>query len=90
MARKLFVLAVLLVAGSIGVLGYQVLDYWLEGGWPPVPLQSVWDSAFAALPGARFLPGGDIWRWLGGVPVSAAGIVAAYVAFLASDSLRRR
>ena len=85
MARKLFVLAVFLVAGSIGVVGFQVLDYLIGGTWPAVPLQ-----VFGVLPGAQWLPSGPVWRWLGGVPVSLAGMIVGYFVFLASDTLRQR
>lgn len=85
MARKLFVLAIFLVAGSIGVVGFQVFYYLIGGTWRAVPLQ-----VFGVLPGAQWLPSGPLWRWLGGVPVSLAGLVLGYLVFLVSDTLRQR
>lgn len=91
MARKLFVLAILLLAGSIGVVGFQTLQYLRVGDWPGVSVGFVWDALFGAMPGiARWLPFDGAWHWLGGVPVAVAGLAASYLAFLASDILRLR
>ena len=91
MARKLFVLGVLLLACSIGALGFQILQYLKIGDWPSVSVEFVWDSVFGAMPAvARWLPFETVWRWLGGLPVAAAGVAASYLAFLASDLLRAR
>ena len=91
MARKLFVLGILLLAASIGVLGFQVLQYLKVGDWPSVSVVFVWGSVFGAMPGvARWLPFETVWDWLGGLPVTVAGVAASYLAFLASDILRAR
>jgi hypothetical protein len=90
MARKLFVLGILLLAASLGVLGFQFLQYLKIGDWPSVSVAFVLDSVFGAMPVARWLPFETVWRWLGGLPVTAAGVAASYLAFLASDILRAR
>jgi hypothetical protein len=91
MARKLFVVGILLLAASLGVLGLQFLQYLKVGDWPSVSLEFVWESVFGAMPAvARWLPFETVWRWLGGLPVTAAGVAASYLAFLASDILRAR
>lgn len=91
MARRLFVLAVLLLAGSIGVLGFQFLRYLQIGDWPSVSVEFVWQALFGGMPGvARWLPFDGVWHWLGGLPVAVAGAAASYLAFLASDILRLR
>jgi hypothetical protein len=91
MARKLYVLAILLLAGSIGVLGFQSLRYLDDGLWPSVSVAFVWDSLFGPTPWAtNWLPLGQFWHWIGGWPITVAGICAAYLAFLASDILRVR
>jgi hypothetical protein len=90
MARKLFVLALFLLAGSVGVLGFQALYLWRIGSWPSVPVAFVWDSLLGTSSVGQWLPFHQAGRWLGGLPVTAAGIVLAYLVFLASDTLRRR
>jgi hypothetical protein len=90
MARKLFVLALFLLAATIGVLGFQVFYYLKVGTWQSVPVQEVWDTLFGTLPIAQWAPLHGVWHWLGGLPVTVAGITAAYLVFLASDTLRRR
>ena len=90
MARKLFVLALLLLAGSIGVLGFQVLYFVRVGAWQSVPIGDVWNSLFGKISMAQWLPFQSAWQWLGGVPVTVVGVTAAYLVFLASDTLRRR
>ncbi len=90
MARKLFVLAIFLTAASIGVLGFQLFSYLKSGAWPVVPMGYVWDQLFGSTALARWLPLPRVWEWLGGVPVTIAGITAAYLVLLASDTLRRR
>lgn len=81
MARKIFVVAMLLTACAIGVVGYQIGAYWIEGSWPSVPVRVVWEALFATENG-----GG----WLGGLPVSATLLVLAYLLYLISDQLRLR
>ncbi len=91
MARKLFVLAILLLAITLGVLGFQTLQYLKVGDWPSVSVAFVWDSLFGATPGlTHWLPFNRVWHWLGGLPVTLAGVATAYLAFLASDLLRAR
>ena len=90
MARKLFILAIFLMACSIGVLGYQVWYFLLQGNWPAVPLQAVWVPLFGPVPNTQWMALGRIWGWFAGVPTAAAGIAAAYAAFLLSDTLRQR
>jgi hypothetical protein len=77
------------MAGSIGVFGYQIWYYLLDGSWPVVPLKLVWTALFGEIPDTRWLGLGHVWNWLGGVPVIAAGVIAAYASFLLSDTLRR-
>lgn len=90
MARKLFILAIFLMAGSIGVLGYQVGAYLIEGGWPAVSLQFIWVTLFGPIPNTQWMSLGRVWGWFGAVPVTVAGVVAAYALFLISDTLRQR
>lgn len=91
MARKLFVFAILLLACSIGVFGFQILQYLRAGDWPGVSVEFVWETLFGTMPWlARWLPFAAVWHWLGGVPITVAGLAAAYLAFLASDILRLR
>jgi hypothetical protein len=89
-ARKLFLLAILLAAGSVGVFGFQLISYLKSGEWPIVPLVYVWDHLVGQVALARWLPFHGAWEWLGGVPVTIAGVALAYLVFLASDTLRRR
>ena len=90
MARKLFVLAILLAAGSVGVCGFQLLSYLKTGGWPTVPLGFLWDHVIGHIAFARRLPFQGAWEWLSTVPTTIAGIALAYLVFLWSDTLRRR
>jgi hypothetical protein len=90
MARKLFTLAVFLMAGSIGVIGYQIGYFLLRGSWPHVVLQAMWVPLFGPIPDTQWLELGRVWNWVGDLPIAAAGIAAAYTAFLISDTLRQR
>jgi hypothetical protein len=83
MTRALFVLGLLLMAGGVGVLGYQLATFWIMGDWPAVPVRFVW-SVLVRAGEARW--GG----WVGSVPVSVALLASAYLALLASDQLRQR
>lgn len=82
MARKWFLLGLFLLAASVGVVGFQVLYYLIVGNWPAVSIALVSGTLLDG-----HAPG---WRWLGVVPVSIAGGILAYLAFLLSDTLRRR
>jgi hypothetical protein len=91
MPRKLFVLAILLLAVTIGVFGFQTLQYLKVGEWPSVSIEFVWESLFGTMSNAaRWLPLSAVWHWLGGLPVTVAGLVVSYLVFLASDLLRLR
>jgi hypothetical protein len=89
MARKLYVLAVLIAAAAIGVLGFQALYFLLRGTWPGVPVALLWQTFFGPMPDSSSATFGWLLAWLGGVPLAAAGMALAYATFLASDSLRR-
>jgi hypothetical protein len=79
-ARRLFVLGILLLAASIGVLGFQTLQYLKIGDWPSVSIEFVWESLFGTMSGvARWFPFSGIWQWLGGLPVTVAGLAASYL-----------
>jgi hypothetical protein len=90
MARKLLVLATILLAASVGVLGFQIVDYWIDGSWPPVSLHFVWNAMFGPFQNSDWLSLGLVWNALGTVPVVAAGMLIAYGTYLLSDTLRRR
>jgi hypothetical protein len=90
MARKLYILAIFLVAIAIGVFGFQALHYWIAGSWPTVPVRLVWEALFGPMPDTQWMSLGRIWNWLGDLPIVAAGAALAYASFLASDTLRRR
>jgi hypothetical protein len=77
----MFVLAMLLAAAAIGVIGYQIGHFFIVGNWPSVPVRVV----SLALFGPDFSAG-----WFGGLPVSAALFALAYLAYLLSDQLRLR
>jgi len=81
MARKLSVVAMLLTACAVGVVGYQIGSYWIEGTWPSVPVRVVWEGLFELKSG-----GGS----LGALPVSGTLLVLAYVLYFISDQLRLR
>ena len=88
MARRLFILAAFLLAGSVGVFGYQFFYYLIEGSWPAVPLEFIVVSLFGAMPDIQWAWLGQAMHWLGEVPVTVAGLVLGYTAFLLSDTLR--
>jgi hypothetical protein len=88
MARSLFILAAFLLAGSIGVFGYQFFYYLIEGNWPAVPIEFAVVSLFGAMPNIHWMSLGRVFNWLGGVPISVAGLVLAYTSYLLSDTLR--
>ena len=90
MARKLFVLAVLIAAGSVGAFGFQLISYLEKGAWPSVPVGYVWEHLVGSPSIVQRLPLQPAWHWLGGVPVTILGLSASYLVFLASDILRRR
>lgn len=87
MARKLFILAIFLLACSIGVFGFQILQYLRVGDWQGVSVQFVLRALFGPV---SWLPFDPAWGWVADIPVTVAGIAAAYLAFLASDTLRLR
>lgn len=89
MARRFFILAMILLAGSIGVLGYQFFDYLIDGSWPAVPIHFILVSLFGNMPDIRWTSLDHVLSWLGEVPVSVAGMILAYMVFLLSDTLRR-
>jgi hypothetical protein len=89
MARRLFILAMILLAGSIGVLGYQFFDYLIDGSWPAVPVHFIVASLFGDMPDVHWMSINHVLSWLGEVPVSVAGMILAYMTFLLSDTLRR-
>jgi len=90
MSRRLYVLAFLLTGAAIGVLGFQVLNYWITGNWAMVPFHLLWEPFFGRAPDHHWMSLGALFNWVGAVPMAAAMIVLAYLAFLASDTLRRR
>jgi hypothetical protein len=89
MARKFFILAIFLMAGSAGVLGYQVGNYLIVETWPAVPLHILWTTFFGVMSESQRMPLGWVWARLGAVPLMVAGIVVAFVCFLISDTLRQ-
>ena len=90
MARKLFVLAMLLTACAVGVFGYQIGYFWIIGHWPAVPVRVVWLALFAPDSGSGAAASDRVAGWVGGVPISLALLVLAYVAYVISDQLRLR
>ena len=90
MARKLFVVAILLLAVALGVFGYQTLQYLKAGNWPSVSIHLVWGSLFGATSITSWLPFHAIWPWVAQLPLTLAIIAASYLTFLASDLLRAR
>jgi hypothetical protein len=84
MARKIFVVAMLLTACAVGVVGYQIGSHWIEGTWPSVPVRVVWEGLFELE--SRGGRGGS----LGGLPASGTLLVLAYVLYFISDQLRLR
>ena len=84
MARTTFVLAVWLLAGSVGVLGYQALTLYFYDNWPAVSLAAAWDALGGSL---LWEPGG---RWPMEMPLVLLGVVFSYVMFFVSDLLRGR
>jgi hypothetical protein len=89
-ARKLFVVAVLILAASAGALGFQVLTYLKAGVWPIVSVQSVSEALFGPIPVIGSTGVGAAVRWFGALPVTVTGVALAYLVFLSSDLLRRR
>jgi len=89
MARTFFIMAMLLMASAIGVIGYQFFFYLIKETWPVVTAAQVWAPMFGPLPETQFLSLGHVWTWLGAWPMAALAFAASYVAFLASDTLRR-
>ncbi|MBS0559852.1 MAG: hypothetical protein JSR21_07340 [Proteobacteria bacterium] len=90
MSRRLYVLAFLLTGAAIGVLGFQVFNYWITGNWAMVPFHTLWEPFFGRVPDYHWMSLGRVFNWVGAVPMAAAMIVLAYLVFLASDTLRRR
>jgi hypothetical protein len=89
-ARRLFVLAMLLTACAVGVFGYQIGYYWIIGNWPAVPVRVVWEGLFTMGAGDIATRFGRVAAWVGSIPVSAALLAMAYLAYLTSDQLRLR
>lgn len=81
MARKLYVLAIYLMAASIGVIGYQVGDYLIDGTWPSVPIQVTWLTFVGPVSGFRQPALERLWHWFGNLPAVAVSMVLAYVFF---------
>ncbi len=65
MARKLFILATILLAGSVGVFGYQFFDYLIVGSWPAVSMQFIVVSLFGAMPDIQWMLLGRVFQLAG-------------------------
>ncbi len=105
MARFLFLLAIWILAITLGILGYQALTWYFYQSWPQVSVgfswqevRSSWQEMFGdfwLIPvhyRFRIPPGEfqDALDWLGEMPLVPVGMIVSYTLFLLSDALRGR
>jgi hypothetical protein len=90
MARKTFVVGIFVMAGALGVLGYQCLTYYFYGAWPAVSVAYVWGELFGAWPtlGWHWING--LFQWIGRLSFVAFCIATSYVILMLSDAMRGR
>jgi hypothetical protein len=90
MARKLFVLGVLVMASASGVLGYQALTYYFYDNWPAVSCAYIVTTAFGKFPEASWHWANEALIQIGRLPVSIIGFAISFLLLLVSDVLRGR